>query len=41
MIRAGWDQGEATSGNLEVSLEQLCATLSVGICRRVGEVNLC
>jgi len=38
---AGWDQGEAMSEKLAVSLEQLCAMLSVGVCRRVGGINLC
>lgn len=28
------------SEKLAVSLEQLCAMLSVGICRRVGGINL-
>ena len=40
LCTAGWDQGEAVSEKLAVSLEQLCALLSVGICRRVGGIHL-
>ena len=40
LCTARWDQEEAMSEKLAVSLEQLCAMLSVGICRRVGGINL-
>lgn len=40
IITASWDQREATSEKWAVSLEQLCAMLSVGTGRRRGGINL-
>lgn len=41
LCTAGWDQGEAMPKKLAVSLEQLYAVLSVGICRRDGGIHVC
>lgn len=40
LCSAGWDQGEAMSESLAVSLEQLCAMLPVGKCCRLGRMQL-